>query len=181
MTETASSLEFVRTASGKFVLSIFSCAGISKDEQDLRTGSHTCGGPSASASGTEGWSLVSDCASSSISVVSVPFEVTGEGPTISLEGLKRCAECGLTYEVGLRVWESIGVGVDLGRRSIVSAGERQNTQSSSKQIEACGEAQSRPQRDVTDMFLKGEKGEIKFPVDDLSGASRAMTGGTPQP
>lgn len=127
MTETASSLEFVRTASGKFVLSIFNCAGISKDEQDLRTGFHTCGGPSASASGTEGWSLVSDCASSSISVVSVPFEVTGEGPTISLEGLKRCAECGLTYEVGRRVWESIGVGVDLGRRSIVSAGERQKT------------------------------------------------------
>lgn len=143
MTETASSLEFVRTESGKFVLSVFNCAGISKDEQDLRTGSHTCGGPSAS--GTEGWSLVSDCASSSISVVSVPFEVTGEGPTISLEGLKRCAECGLTYEVGRRVWESIGVGVDLGRRSMVSAGKRQNTQSSRKQIEACGEAQSRSQ------------------------------------
>lgn len=32
MTETASpSLEFVRMASGKFVLSILSCAGISKD------------------------------------------------------------------------------------------------------------------------------------------------------
>lgn len=31
------------------------------------------------------------------------------------------------------------------------------------------------------MSLKGEKGEIKFPVDDLSGASRAMTGGPPQP
>lgn len=98
-------------ASGRFVLSILSCEGISKELQRLRAGSHTCGG--LSGSGAEGWSLVSDSASSSISVVSVPFEVTGEGPTISLEGLKRCAECGLTYEVGRRLWESIGVGVDL--------------------------------------------------------------------
>lgn len=165
-------------ASGKFVLSILSCAGISKDELDRRARSHTCGGPSTSD--TEGSSLVSDCASSSISVVSVPFEVTGEGPTISLVGLKRCAECGLTYEVGRRVWESIGVGVDLGRRSIVSAGERQETQLSRKQIEASGEAQARLQEDITNMSLNGEKGETKFPVDDLSGASRAMTGGPPE-
>lgn len=34
------------------------------------------------------------CSSSSISVVSVPFEVTGDGPTMSLDGLSRCAECG---------------------------------------------------------------------------------------
>ena len=29
------------------------------------------------------------------------------------------------------------------------------------------------------MSLNGEKGETKFPVDDLSGASRAMTGISP--
>jgi hypothetical protein len=45
-------------------------------------------------------------ASSSISVVSVPFDVTGEGPTISLPGLIRCAELGLMNELGRRDWES---------------------------------------------------------------------------
>lgn len=98
-------------ASGRFVLSILSCAGISKELGHMRAESLTCGGDSTSD--TDGCSLVSDSASSSISVVSVPFEVTGEGPTMSLDGLKRCAECGLTHEVGRRDWESIGVGVDL--------------------------------------------------------------------
>ena len=109
----------------------------------------------------------------------MPFEVTGEGPTISLEGLKRCAECGLTYEVGRRDWESIGVGVDLKRRFIVSFGVQKNTQSSAKQTEVSG-VPGTFSEDITDMFLKGEKGEIIFPVDDLSGASRAMTGRSPE-
>jgi hypothetical protein len=39
-------------------------------------------------------------------VVSVPFDVTGEGPTISLLGLIRCAELGLMKELGRRDWES---------------------------------------------------------------------------
>ena len=50
-------------------------------------------------------------ASSSISVASVPFDVTGEGPTISLLGLRICcAELGLTIdpgrELGRRDWDS---------------------------------------------------------------------------
>lgn len=36
--------------------------------------------------------------SSSISVVSVPLDVTGDGPTMSLLGLIRWAECGLVKE-----------------------------------------------------------------------------------
>lgn len=79
MTETTSSLLGWRTASGKSVES---------------TGSPELGEATTSVTSSD--------TSSSISVVSVPFEVTGDGPTMSL-GLKRlmplvdarCAERGL--------------------------------------------------------------------------------------
>lgn len=45
-------------------------------------------------------------ASSSISVISVPFDVTGDGPTISLLGLIKWAELGLAKGLGRRDWES---------------------------------------------------------------------------
>ena len=45
--------------------------------------------------------------SSSISVVSVPFDVTGDGPTMSLDGLMRCPECALRKEFGRSDWESV--------------------------------------------------------------------------
>lgn len=57
-------------------------------------------------------------ASSSISVVSVPFDVTGDGPTISLLGLMRCAELGLIKEFGRRDWDS-GPDEDLGHQATV--------------------------------------------------------------
>ena len=52
-------------------------------------------------------------ASSSISVVSVPFDVTGDGPTMSL-GLRIFIECEETRltELGRRLAESVAAGGD---------------------------------------------------------------------
>lgn len=43
---------------------------------------------------------------------------------MSLEGLMKCAECGLMYEVGRRDWESTEFEVDLEGQVKVSDGER---------------------------------------------------------
>lgn len=97
-------------------------------------------------------SSVSSTSSSSISVVSVPFEVTGEGPTISLLGLIRCAELGLVKEFGRRAWES---GPD--EEAIywdVSAGD------------------SRPEESAISAY-EGYI-DLMLPVDVLRGASRAI-------
>lgn len=102
MTETTSS-PVRRRWSGILVLSIISC-GIGQRcpwqmDRCLRSGRsrHTEWRelPFSSAAAFS-------AASSSISVVSVPFEVTGDGPTISLRGLMSWAEPGRVNELGRR-------------------------------------------------------------------------------
>lgn len=95
MTETASSLDVVRKESGTFVLNNLSCVGVSRGPPATTVPDALTCGVLPVSDGTA-WEPVSESASSSISVVSVPFDVTGEGPTMSLEGLMRCAECDLT-------------------------------------------------------------------------------------
>jgi len=56
------------------------------------------------------WS--SATSSSSISVVSVPLDVTGDGPTMSLVGLMRWPECALRKDWGRSDCESIDDDVD---------------------------------------------------------------------
>jgi hypothetical protein len=65
-----------------FVLRLFNCERVSNGFQHAwRDGNIQT--PSPAFGGSNGDSWTSD-ASSSISVVSVPFEVTGDGPTMSL-------------------------------------------------------------------------------------------------
>lgn len=79
------------------VLSLFNCRQISTMSPNVQWVEHTFAIDSAELEISGGvdvfsWATSSE-ASSSISVVSVPFEVTGEGPTISL-GLIICRPLG---------------------------------------------------------------------------------------
>ena len=77
-----------RKCSGKSVLSLFNCVPYqySKDKL-ISAAAHTAACESVdpgSLGGVGPSSSISSGTSSSISVVSVPFEVTGDGPTISI-------------------------------------------------------------------------------------------------
>jgi hypothetical protein len=90
MTETASSLWLWRMWSGILVFSILSWTALAFLAMAGTAEGATCGcGPKLLID----WSSVTS--SSSISVVSVPLDVTGDGPTMSLEGLMRWPECAL--------------------------------------------------------------------------------------
>jgi len=91
-------------------------------------------------------------ASSSISVVAVPFDVTGEGPTISLLGLIRWAELGLINELGRRDWGSWPE-----EEAIYCEGREDDSDPAESGMSAY------------DRYL-----EAMLPVDDLKGASRAI-------
>jgi hypothetical protein len=98
---------------------------------------------------------ISSDASSSISVVSVPFEVTGDGPTMSL-GLMMC----MLFE-DIRFTE---FGRSSDDESVGGGGEERTLKGERKRSFSAGP-------DMSSCFAK-EK--WRFPVDDRSGASRAM-------
>ncbi|SRR6266536_1866320 len=113
MTEMDSSSRDDRKCSGKFVLSLLNCVShqYSKDKL-ISAAAHTVACESADPGRMGGVGLSSSkfsVTSSSISVVSVPFEVTGDGPTISF---------------GLVIWMPLGEGppsIEFGRRLDESA------------------------------------------------------------
>ena len=116
MTETDSSSSEVRRWSGSAVLSLFNY-GESKQSSMKQHNSPTVVNESEDC--TLGGDISASCtsseASSSISVASVPLDVTGEGPTISL-GLNIVFEC-LSKDVGCSEDDSAELRADL---SVVS-------------------------------------------------------------
>jgi hypothetical protein len=106
-------------------------------------------------------------------VASVPFDVTGEGPTISLLGLIRWAELGLMKEFG---------------RSDCGSVPDDELQQNSSQWTAptlgagweksyaiyCEESEGDSGPEERDISACAENAELILPVDDLKGASRAM-------
>lgn len=103
ITEIDSSSADDRKLSGRLVLivlselSLFNCTTINKISSNIQQTGQTFATESATPDtlalvGLLSWATSSE-ASSSISVVSVPFEVTGDGPTISL-GLVNCRPLG---------------------------------------------------------------------------------------
>lgn len=94
MTETDSSFALCRTLSEMFVLSIISCgwvlAFMSRASGAMVSTTWGCGVGLAAV----GCACDSADISSSISVVSVPLEVAGDGPGISLGDMRKFAELG---------------------------------------------------------------------------------------
>jgi hypothetical protein len=110
MTDTASSELGCRTVSGRFVVNISSYAD-SQPRTSAAIHEHAWQPTSErldEVSNPEISRSSSSEASSSISVVSVPFDVTGDGPTMSL-GLITCIDCDeiLLTELGRREAESV--------------------------------------------------------------------------
>lgn len=107
MTDTASSLLGCRTESGKLVASMRNCQAISIKEGALRRLARLTSVPRDALPSVAYARWTSSETSSSISVVSVPLDVTGDGPTMSL-GLKRFIELAdnRLVEYGLREAES---------------------------------------------------------------------------
>lgn len=114
-------------------------------------------------------------ASSSISVVSVPFDVTGEGPTISLLGLIRWAEPGLMKELGRRAWESDPEELLLWQCTGQLHPSSKSDLVSWESYAMYWEGRAGDSGPVgSDMSACAEYLEAMLPVDDLKGASRAI-------
>lgn len=126
MTEIDSSSPVVRYAS-IFVLSLFNCIQSAKVYSEVAARTVACESPDMEMlDGLGRISSTSSAASSSISVVSVPFDVTGDGPTMSLGlGLINCCiPLGPSIELGRR-WEcSIELRADLGALLVMSPSKR---------------------------------------------------------
>jgi hypothetical protein len=140
--------------------------------------------------GAEWWdATASSATSSSISVAAVPVEVTGEGPTISL-GLMRLKGAGiLVTELGRREcpWESEEA-EDLEPRKVSQLKLLFSwLQFTSVRVQGKESKLGRKSNGRTYIGIKGEcrapesevdisvRWENALPVEDLSGASRAMT------
>ena len=126
----------------------------------------------------------SSAASSSISVVSVPFDVTGDGPTMSL-GLMMCMlfEEMRFAEAGRREAESVTGGGeeligDISTLRVIQVYGNTARQGGAKRgsltYTILAEEDRGPSNSEADISGWFEKAKFRFPVDARNGASRAM-------
>ncbi len=128
----------------------------------------------------------SGTSSSSISVVSVPLDVTGDGPTMSLVGLMRWLECALRNDCGRREWESAELLEDLSGWRVSKAaeggkggggdrwGQDKDRRAGPYMVVRCELIAGETGGGDIDISGCGEKGGIALALDDRNGASRAM-------